>query len=135
MILFIPACVLLMVVVLVQQGKESGFVGAFGAGGGSQTIFGTRRGDVLSKATWILGGACAVVLLLLSIFPSGSGSDLEGPRPVMNFEPASPTFDDGMTLDQALQNLPGDATSQSAEDNAAASNPDSSEQTGDQPAG
>jgi preprotein translocase subunit SecG len=49
------SCVLLLTVVLLQQGKGGDMASAFG-GGGSQTAFGARAGaTVLTRATSILG--------------------------------------------------------------------------------
>ena len=69
------SCIFLITVVLLQAGKDAGLSGAFGLGGGGQTIFGARAGDVLSKATI----ACAVVfmttcILFTRITPSGARS-------------------------------------------------------------
>ena len=60
--LYIIVCVALIVIVLLQSGKGEGLAGVFG-GGGSQTIFGARTGDVLTKATTVL----AVLFMCLSL--------------------------------------------------------------------
>jgi len=53
--LYVLACFMLLLVVLLQQGKGGDMASAFG-GGGSQTAFGARAGaTVLTKATAILG--------------------------------------------------------------------------------
>lgn len=65
--LHIVACVFLIGVVLLQQGKSQDLASAFG-GGGSQTAFGPRgSANVLSKATTILAGAFMVTSLALSV--------------------------------------------------------------------
>ncbi|MBL8757289.1 MAG: preprotein translocase subunit SecG [Phycisphaerae bacterium] len=52
---FLAACVLLVLIVLVQKPQGGGLAGAFGSGAGSgQTAFGTRTGDALTLATIIL---------------------------------------------------------------------------------
>ncbi len=52
--LYVVICVALVVVILLQSGKGSGLSGIFGSGGGGQTIFGARAGDVMTKTTTIL---------------------------------------------------------------------------------
>ncbi len=52
--LYVVICVALIVVILLQSGKGSGLSGVFGSGGGGQTIFGARAGDVMTKTTTIL---------------------------------------------------------------------------------
>lgn len=62
-IFYVFVCIALIIIVLVQSGKGEGLAGIFGAGGGSQTIFGARTGDVLTKATTVL----AILFMLLSL--------------------------------------------------------------------
>ena len=58
--LYVLACFLLIVVVLLQQGKGGDIANAFG-GGTSQAAFGARAGaTVLSRATTI----CAILFIL-----------------------------------------------------------------------
>ncbi|MGD9688715.1 MAG: preprotein translocase subunit SecG [Phycisphaerales bacterium] len=53
--LFLVACVLLTLTVLIQKPQGGGLAGAFGSGAGSgQTAFGTRTGDALTVATIIM---------------------------------------------------------------------------------
>ena len=60
--------VLLIIIVLLQSSKGGGLAGTFG-GAGMGTMFGTRRtADFLSKATWWLGGALAVIALVVNLF-------------------------------------------------------------------
>jgi preprotein translocase subunit SecG len=65
-IVHVASCVLLVVAVLLQSGKDAGLSGAFGLGGGGQTIFGARAGDVLSKATVVFAVAFIVTCLLFT---------------------------------------------------------------------
>jgi preprotein translocase subunit SecG len=69
----ILACLFLIGVVLLQQGKSQDLASAFG-GGGTQTAFGPRgSANVLSRATTILAGVFMVTSLSLSILrPRGS---------------------------------------------------------------
>lgn len=60
--------VLLIIMVLLQSSKGGGLAGTFG-GAGMGTMFGTRRtADFLSKGTWWLGGALAVIALVVNLF-------------------------------------------------------------------
>ena len=71
LILHILVSIVLMVVVLLQSGKGRGLAGAFGGGGGNQTLFGGRGAvDFLGKATWVLGGAFMVTSLTLAVLTS-----------------------------------------------------------------
>jgi preprotein translocase subunit SecG len=64
--LHIVACVFLIGVVLLQQGKGQDLASAFG-GGGSQTAFGPRgSANVLSRSTTILAGVFMVTCLALA---------------------------------------------------------------------
>jgi preprotein translocase subunit SecG len=73
-VVHVIACLFLIAVVLLQQGKGQDLASAFG-GGGTQTAFGPRgSATVLSRATTILAGVFMVTSLALSIVrPKGSG--------------------------------------------------------------
>jgi len=60
--LFILVCILLILMVLIQKGRGGGLASAFGGGGGN-TAFGSKTGDVLTWATSVLFG----VFLLLGV--------------------------------------------------------------------
>jgi preprotein translocase subunit SecG len=71
LVLHILVSLVLMVVVLMQSGKGRGLAGAFGGGGGNQTLFGGRGAvDFLGKATWVLGGAFMFTSLTLAVLTS-----------------------------------------------------------------
>lgn len=75
--LHISACLFLIGVVLLQQGKGQDLASAFG-GGGSQTAFGPRgSANVLSRATAILAGLFMVTSLSLSLLKSDESSILD----------------------------------------------------------
>lgn len=60
--------VLIILVVLMQAPKGGGLAGTFGGVGEMGSMFGVRRtADFLSKATWYLGGALAVLCLLINL--------------------------------------------------------------------
>src|SRR5512147_2232065 len=75
--LHIVACLFLIAVVLLQQGKGQDLASAFG-GGGTQTAFGPRgSANVLSRATTILAGLFMVTSLALSILRPHAPSVLD----------------------------------------------------------
>jgi len=72
-ILYVPVCIFLILVVLLQTGKRADLAGAFG-GGGSQTAFGARgAATLLAKVTTASAILFMVVALGLSIISSRSG--------------------------------------------------------------
>jgi preprotein translocase subunit SecG len=67
-IIWFPSCVGLVLVVLMQKGKGAGFAGAFGGGGGSETVFGPRaRKSLPVRLTYIMAGTFMLLSLLLSL--------------------------------------------------------------------
>ena len=75
--LHIVACLFLIGVVLLQQGKGQDLASAFG-GGGTQTAFGPRgSANVLSRATTILAGLFMVTSLGLSMLRPKEASVLD----------------------------------------------------------
>ena len=88
--------IFLILLVLVQRGRGGGLVGAFGGGGG-QSAFGAKAGDLFTKITivttsiWILG----CMILLLSMKQEG------------NFQAGG--FGGGRTSDPAAVSGPADA--------------------------
>ena len=71
------ACLFLIGVVLLQQGKNQDLASAFG-GGGTQTAFGPRgSANVLSKATTILAGLFMITCLALSMLRPKPSSALD----------------------------------------------------------
>ena len=71
-ILLVLASVLLVAVVLLQAGKGGGLAATFGGVGTSpDSFFGTRQmGNVLTKASWYLGGAFLLLGFVLSLMSS-----------------------------------------------------------------
>ena len=61
-VLFIIVCLFLILLVLIQKGRGGGLSNAFGGGGGN-TAFGSKTGDVLTWATSIVFG----VFMLLAV--------------------------------------------------------------------
>jgi preprotein translocase subunit SecG len=84
LVLHIVACLFLIGVVLLQQGKSQDLASAFG-GGGTQTAFGPRgSANVLSRATTVLAAGFMVTSLALSMLRPHESSILDrvnGPSP------------------------------------------------------
>ena len=85
--LYVVICGLLLVVVLLQQGKGGDIASAFGGSGSSQAAFGARAGaTVLTRATTVLGTLFMVGAMILAILgqrdPASVLSGLDGPAPV-----------------------------------------------------
>jgi preprotein translocase subunit SecG len=75
--LHVVACLFLIGVVLLQQGKNQDLASAFG-GGGTQTAFGPRgSANVLSRATTILAAVFMITSLALSMLRPRSSSILD----------------------------------------------------------
>lgn len=84
LVLHIIACLFLIGVVLLQQGKSQDLASAFG-GGGTQTAFGPRgSANVLSRATTVLAALFMITSLGLSMLRPHESSILDrvnGPAP------------------------------------------------------
>jgi preprotein translocase subunit SecG len=96
--LHIIACLFLIGVVLLQQGKGQDLASAFG-GGGTQTAFGPRgSANVLSRATTILAGMFMITSLGLSLVRPRQGTILDSvatpavasPSPKASVSPSLP---------------------------------------------
>jgi len=87
----VVACLFLIGVVLLQQGKGQDLASAFG-GGGTQTAFGPRgSANVLSRATTILAGVFMVTNLGLSVMKPRASSVLDKvPASTASPAPATP---------------------------------------------
>jgi preprotein translocase subunit SecG len=94
-VLHVIACLFLIGVVLLQQGKGQDLASAFG-GGGTQTAFGPRgSANVLSRATTILAVVFMITSLALTILRPGNRSVLDripaaAPSPVATSAPVVP---------------------------------------------
>ena len=80
--LYVLTCMVLMLVILLQQGKGGDIANAFG-GGSSQAAFGARSGaTVLSRATTVCAVLFVVGALVLGIVGQrGPGSVIGGRAP------------------------------------------------------
>jgi preprotein translocase subunit SecG len=92
-VIHIIACLFLIGVVLLQQGKAGDLASAFG-GGGTQAAFGPRgSANVLSRTTTILAGVFMVTCLALSTLkPKAKGflDQVPAPSPAAATSPAKP---------------------------------------------
>jgi preprotein translocase subunit SecG len=90
-VFYVLICLVLMLVILLQQGKGGDIANAFG-GGGSQAAFGARAGaTVLSRATTIcavLFMVGAIALGILGQIGGGGGTVVGGANPVR--QPSTP---------------------------------------------
>lgn len=74
LLLYIPACFGLIIIVLLQKGKGQGLAGAFGMGGGMDTIFGPRSSKSLpQKITYASAGIFMMLALVMSILSGRVG--------------------------------------------------------------
>lgn len=76
MILYVPACIGLIVVVLLQKGKGTGFAGAFGAGAGpgADAVFGPKSGQTLPvRLTYFAAITFMVIAVIMSIIAGRVG--------------------------------------------------------------
>ncbi|HET6702443.1 MAG TPA: preprotein translocase subunit SecG [Gemmatimonadaceae bacterium] len=94
-VLLVLASIFLILVILMQSGKGGGLAATFGGVGTSpDSFFGTRQmGNVLTKASWYLGGAFLVLGFVLSLMSSRavtSRSILDQPAGSQTAAPAAP---------------------------------------------
>lgn len=74
MVLYVPSCVGLIIVVLLQKGKGVGFAGAFGAGTGAETVFGPRTSRSLpQRITYTMAALFMVIALIMSLLSGRVG--------------------------------------------------------------
>ncbi len=95
-VLIIIACVLLTLIVLIQNPKGGGIAANFIA---PNQIMGVKRStDVVEKATWILAGVLIVLSLSTNFFRGTGSGEAEGPQSEIlnNFDasdvPATPAL-------------------------------------------
>ncbi len=84
--LYVIVCALLILTILLQQGKGGDIANAFG-GGSSQAVFGARSGaTLLTRATAVLAALFVIGAITLTVFGQrGPGSvvgGIDGPAPV-----------------------------------------------------
>lgn len=75
-VLYVPACFGLIIIVLLQKGKGSGFAGAFGvgAGPGSDTVFGPKSARSLPvKLTYVAAAVFMLIAIVMSLIAGSVG--------------------------------------------------------------
>src|SRR5215213_4955126 len=98
--LYVVTCGVLIITILLQQGKGGDIANAFG-GGSSQAVFGARSGaTLLTRATYVLSALFVIFALTLVVLGQrGPGSvvgGIDGPAPLApvvppaNGTPAAP---------------------------------------------
>ena len=82
--LYVIICGLLIITILLQQGKGGDIANAFG-GGSSQAVFGARSGaTLLTRATSVLAALFVIVAMVLTVWGQ------RGPGSVVSGTPAPP---------------------------------------------
>ena len=81
--LYVLTCFLLIITILLQQGKGGDIANAFGGGGGSQAVFGARSGaTLLTRATAVLAALFVMFAIALTVIGQrGPGSVVGGIGP------------------------------------------------------
>jgi preprotein translocase subunit SecG len=76
--LYVIVCGLLIITILLQQGKGGDIANAFG-GGGSQAVFGARSGaTLLTRATSVLAALFVIGALVLTVWGARGPSSVVG---------------------------------------------------------
>ena len=91
--LYVIVCALLILTILLQQGKGGDIANAFG-GGSTQAVFGARSGaTLLTRATAVLAALFVIGAITLTVFGQrGPGSvvgGIDGPPPAPVAAPAA----------------------------------------------
>ena len=95
LIILEAACSLALIgLILLQKSKNEGLGLAFGSGGGD-SLFGARAGNVLTKATVVIGCVFLLNTLVLGMLFAGSANEslmdsATGAQPVQMEQPVAP---------------------------------------------
>ena len=77
LLLYVPSCIGLIVIVLLQKGKGVGFAGAFGIGPGSDTVFGPRASKSLPvRMTHVMAAVFMTLALVMSLISGRLGKGI-----------------------------------------------------------
>lgn len=127
MVLYVPSCIGLVIIVLLQKGKGVGFAGAFGAGGGSDAVFGPRSSKSLpQRITYSMAGLFMLLALLMSMLSGKVGNsaapELVEESEMSASEGASATggalgalFEDGPAAPEAAETVPATTSESGSE--------------------
>ena len=89
--IFVVNCLVLLLVILIQQGKAGDMASAFG-GGSSQAAFGARTGaTLLTKVTWVSASLFFAGALALSIVSTRGPGSVIGSVPAPAPRPRRPS--------------------------------------------
>jgi protein translocase SecG subunit len=109
LILYIPACVGLIVIVLLQKGKGTGFAGAFGLGSGGDTVFGPRAAKSLPvRLTYTMAALYLVLALAMSLLGGRIGKGV-APEYIPEDDTWSTTLEGIGTQVEDGEEIPGGA--------------------------
>ena len=86
LILYIFVCLLLVLLVLIQKGRGGGLTGALGGGGGN-TAFGSKTGDVLTWATSVVFGVFVILAVALNLFSNARAKQTANANPSVGRPP------------------------------------------------
>ncbi|SKB76486.1 preprotein translocase subunit SecG [Daejeonella lutea] len=109
-ILAIIVCVLLVLIVLIQNPKGGGLSSGFA---GSNNIMGVQRtGDFLEKGTWVLAVSLMVLALMINVVIDKGGADTQDGREIQDMinKPVSTPAPASMPLPTAPAPTPADTT-------------------------
>lgn len=112
--LYVIVCALLILTILLQQGKGGDIANAFG-GGSSQAVFGARSGaTLLTRATAVLAALFVIGAITLTVFGQrGPGSvvgGIDGPAPAPAAPVAVPAATTPAPAAQPAAPAPGNTT-------------------------
>lgn len=94
MIIYVPACIGLIGIVLLQQGKGTGFAGAFGAGAGgpgADTVFGPKGAQTMPVKLTYVGATIFMVVAIVMSLLSGHLNSGDAPELIENVTSVSAT--------------------------------------------
>jgi preprotein translocase subunit SecG len=106
LVFFVIIAVLLVLLVLIQNEEGDSLGGIFAGGSGS--AFGSRSGNVLSRATTVLGALFLIISLGLALMnrtPDGRGVEEEGRRTIIESDSGN-WLDDELNPAQTPANEP-----------------------------
>ena len=107
-ILAIIVCVLLVLIVLIQNPKGGGLSSGFA---GSNNIMGVQRtGDFLEKGTWVLAVSLMVLALMINVVVDKGGADTQEGREIQEMinKPVATPAPSNITLPSAPAATPRD---------------------------
>jgi len=111
-IIFIPSCLGLIGIVLLQKGKNMGFAGAFGVNPGGDTVLGARASRSLPvRMTYFMAGAYMTICVLFALIEGrrneGVAPDRVDPAEVAAMQQVNDEMD---ALGVQISDTEGDST-------------------------